>query len=446
MGEVERYQHQCHERDLQKERWENQQGMLVATHEKYVAELTEDFEQKLDEDKSLRIQYEEEKSDLQKEFDEVKQQLEDDIDTEIQNLRTKYDQQLAAEREATLRFKGENGIMKKKFTVLQKEIEDQKEEIKLLLDKEKELHEQIKALEREIQAHKREIKSRDDTIGEKEKKIYELKKKNQELEKFKFVLDYKIKELKRQIEPRETEISNMKGQIKDMDKELETYHKSNAQLDLMIGELRSKLDSMQKEILTQRKVIGDQESLMRRCKAELHDCAQVIQQPALLEEKISLLHQQHVVKQAVPKNDVDQSVQNEYARHQQYLEKTLHTLKLKFTRDVKEHKRINRKLMEENIQIIQEISSQRDANKLTKQMLAAKLGDYKLRKQRDATPNTTSPRLSSSNSIVDGEVLQQMEMNKKRIVELRSMVKAMEDEVVNSRSAVGGEGILPSLN
>ena len=238
----------------------------------------------------------------------------------------------------------------------------------------------------------------------------------------------------------------MKGQIKDMDKELETYHKSNAQLDLMIGELRSKLECMQQEILSQRKVIGDQESLMRRCKAELHDCAQVIQQPALLEEKISNLYQQHVVKQAVPKNDVDQSVQNEYARHQQYLEKSLHTLKVKFTRDVKEHKNINRKLMEENIHIIQEISSQRDANKLTKQMLAAKLGDYKLRKQRDATPNTTSPRLSSSNSIVDGEALQMMEMNKKRISELRSMVKAMEDEVVNSRSSVGGEGILPSLN
>ena len=46
---------------------------------------------------------------------------------------------------------------------------------------------------------------RDITIGDKEKKIYELKKKNQELEKFKFVLDYKIKELNRQIEPRECE-------------------------------------------------------------------------------------------------------------------------------------------------------------------------------------------------------------------------------------------------
>jgi hypothetical protein len=40
-----------------------------------------------------------------------------------------------------------------------------------------------------------------------------LKKKNQELEKFKFVLDYKIKELKRQIEPRENEIADMRTQV-----------------------------------------------------------------------------------------------------------------------------------------------------------------------------------------------------------------------------------------
>lgn len=42
-----------------------------------------------------------------------------------------------------------------------------------------------------------------------------------QLEKFKFVLDFKIKELKRQIEPRETEIGSMKEHIKEMDRELE---------------------------------------------------------------------------------------------------------------------------------------------------------------------------------------------------------------------------------
>lgn len=55
-----------------------------------------------------------------------------------------------------------------------------------------------------------------------EKRIYDLKKKNQELEKFKFVLDYKIKELKKQIEPRENEIKVMKEQIQEVRGHLDT--------------------------------------------------------------------------------------------------------------------------------------------------------------------------------------------------------------------------------
>lgn len=57
------------------------------------------------------------------------------------------------------------------------------------------------------------------------------------MEKFRFVLDYKIKELKLQIAPRENEITVMQRQIEDMDLELEQYHKSNLALNLMIGKL-----------------------------------------------------------------------------------------------------------------------------------------------------------------------------------------------------------------
>lgn len=86
------------------------------------------------------------------------------------------------------------------------------------------------------------IYERDKMIGDKEKKIYDLKKRylfnnlffvffpffllfeflillffyfkksSQELEKFKFVLDHKIRELKRDIGPREDEILRMKDQ------------------------------------------------------------------------------------------------------------------------------------------------------------------------------------------------------------------------------------------
>jgi septal ring factor EnvC (AmiA/AmiB activator) len=61
-------------------------------------------------------------------------------------------------------------------------------------------------LRQQIQSYKTELKEREQTMQDKEANIYELKKKTQELEKFKFVLDYKIKELKRDIGPREDDI------------------------------------------------------------------------------------------------------------------------------------------------------------------------------------------------------------------------------------------------
>ena len=61
-------------------------------------------------------------------------------------------------------------------------------------------------LRMQIESSRKELQEREQTMKDKESRIYELKKKTQELEKFKFVLDYKIKELKRDIGPRELQI------------------------------------------------------------------------------------------------------------------------------------------------------------------------------------------------------------------------------------------------
>ena len=47
----------------------------------------------------------------------------------MRGLEGKYEKKLNAEREAA-EFKGENGIMKKKFSALSKDIEVQREDIK----------------------------------------------------------------------------------------------------------------------------------------------------------------------------------------------------------------------------------------------------------------------------------------------------------------------------
>lgn len=54
---------------------------------RHVGELRGEFEQKLGEDRDLRMQFNEEKMELHKKFAETRRQVEDDIDTEIDNLR-----------------------------------------------------------------------------------------------------------------------------------------------------------------------------------------------------------------------------------------------------------------------------------------------------------------------------------------------------------------------
>lgn len=88
------------------------------------------------------------RAELEATFEETRRQIEEDVDREVHELRTKYEARLTHERNEALRLKGENGIMNKKFASLQKEIEEQKEEIQALFANKKDLYAQIASLEK----------------------------------------------------------------------------------------------------------------------------------------------------------------------------------------------------------------------------------------------------------------------------------------------------------
>ena len=58
----------------------------------------------------------------------------------LMRAHVRYGSKLNFEKELGLRLKGENGIMKKKFSALQKDIEDQREEIRTMFAHKKELY------------------------------------------------------------------------------------------------------------------------------------------------------------------------------------------------------------------------------------------------------------------------------------------------------------------
>ena len=148
--------------------------------------------------------------------------------------------------EMSLKSKAELQLTNNKLVDLGTEIDQLKRQI---LDKDVQLglqKDEEKKLQEEIRKKTLEILERDTMIGDKEKKIYTLKKKTQELEKFKFVLDYKIKELKRDIAPRGMEITRLKKETNDMDKNLRHYNKINANLGFIVDHLRKRQEKMQK--------------------------------------------------------------------------------------------------------------------------------------------------------------------------------------------------------
>jgi WD40 repeat protein len=374
-AEVDRYEKLVQERDEMNQEWDDKNEMLIEAHQKHQGELTENYENLLQEESEMQQKITEEKEIMITGFEDNKGSVEDDADTEIEELKRKYEGKLAAEKNATLRLKGENGLMRKKFSALQKDIEDQREELKSMLEKQQQLYEKIKGLEKDIQGHKKEINERDETIQDKEKRIYDLKKKNQELEKFKFVLDYKIKELKRQIEPRENEIADMAQQIKEMDQELEQYHKSNAALDLMIGELRLKMEGMQVELDEQKLKLKEAGEIIASFSADLHSLYQDIDSYKRLKVGITKLYKKNVqdseVKQSAGNKEGktgSAAAQQEFNRQREYLEKSVESLKRKLAKDMELHRADNVRLMRESVVLTGEINQLRRELRIAKAM------------------------------------------------------------------------------
>ena len=93
-----------------------------------------------------------------KESEETRKQLEEDADQEIDDLKNTFETKFKQEREVGLRLKGENGILKKKFTAFQKEVNDAKAEVQSLFKDKQNLYNTIAGLEKDIEGLKKEIR------------------------------------------------------------------------------------------------------------------------------------------------------------------------------------------------------------------------------------------------------------------------------------------------
>lgn len=120
----------------------------------------------------LSVQAHKEFKQAERECEETQRQTEEDVDREVMNLKIRYENQLRDERETTQKVKAEMTLFKKKFLILQKDMEDRKEDIRKAQIEAGKLHNVIKNLDKDIHLLKKEIQERDDTIQDKVSFIY----------------------------------------------------------------------------------------------------------------------------------------------------------------------------------------------------------------------------------------------------------------------------------
>jgi hypothetical protein len=195
-----------------------------------------------------------------------------------------------------------------------------------------------------------------------------------ELEKFRFVLDYKIKELKLQIAPRELEITTMRKQIEEMDLELEQYHKSNAALVLMISELKLKIEGLRRELVTQDDRIVVNSGLIDRFMKDLKDTWCVRADHPLLKSKIVNLFRMYVQEDAVGSGKSGGGLEDpqlQYNRDREQMERSMDALRRSLHTDSVLQKRDMNKMMRESVVLTKELNELRKDEQVLQMKLEA---------------------------------------------------------------------------
>ena len=186
---------------------------------------------------------------------------------------------------------------------------------------------------------------------------------NQELEKFRFVLDYKIKELKQQIVPREAEIAAMRKQIEEMDLELEQYHKSNQALKMMISELELKSEGLRGELRTQEERVKANALVQTRIQRDLAELSAVLKDKTQLKARFVQLFRQYA--QADAAHDAKGGSIGEddprvlYNRDREQMERNLESVRRALKTDATAHRRDFEKMMRENVVLTRELNELR---------------------------------------------------------------------------------------
>lgn len=416
---------------------------LKLEHEEAMDKLREDNEKELRKMSEMVQELSEKIKKMEIENKNIRDDMENMYWNEIDEMKERNKNELYKQTKLGMNAKAELTLTTDKFSKAKAEKETYEQQIK---EKEDALSSEIqlqRSLKGEIENQINEIAERKRTIADKETRIFQLKKKTQELEKFKFVLDYKIKELKRDINPKEAEIAKLNEQTTKMDQELKHFQRVNENLALIVDDLKMRQEGLQKEVKDQNEKLEEQESYIKKFNDDLFDCMNNISSKKALKASIVSLHKKYVLEE-VRTNKGEADLQKEYAANRKYLEKSVNYLRIMIAKDSSNHKQEYTRYMKENVTLLQEI------NDLRKEV---KTLDNTYKMQRGKQGSTMGSKFSvheeakDKQSALDAENTKKLNMQDEIIQQLSNeLAKLQEDNATlnaRARSSRGARKLPP---
>lgn len=425
MVEVGRYQELSREKEMESKAAEEKIKNLEKEHSGLLDKQRYEFEQQLKEEKMEIERLKKENADQRRRCKMIEQQLEEENNQEVMEHIKQNETDTRLIKEESLKAKGKLSMAKRKETMLRTEKDRLEDDLKVKQEEFERQKAQIDSQKDKIYRLKKMIEDREKEIGDREKKIYELKQENQNLEKFKFVLDYKIRELKQEIGPREEEISKMKEQTSQMDKKLKFLSGLNENLGRFMEELCNRQTKMQKEINDQRTSIRETTNRIKAMKNGIYDCAQSIQDYPNLKELLLRLFNKYVKTEG---KGQEPDTEKEFARQCEYLQNSIDTLRSKLKEVQETHNREKMQQMKVNQELLQEISELRTQR--TK--LSTYKGKYEQLTQK--AQQKRNPREEATMKV--------LEKQREEIKQVRMKIKELE----KVRPVSGGRMPLPPLD
>ena len=253
--------------------------------------------------------------DLERENVEERKKIEEQAWIQIDELKDKNKEELSEIIKVGMQNKSDLQKETGKFKSASADRENLNKQIKEKISQSRTLDQNINDYKNQIEAQKQELESRRATIDDKDNRIIELKKKTQELEKFKFVLDYKIKELKRDILPRENNIASLHEQVNKMQIEVKHFKRISDNLDLIVNDLKMRHKGLEDENLNCGHKLDMQLLQRNRFKSDVFEVVQHITDYKKLKKGIIRLYKTWVLEETNRKKNVEANDAQTGERH-----------------------------------------------------------------------------------------------------------------------------------